>query len=47
MASAAVIAALAGMFKIEANPEMVANAVLNYWNTQSTFSIIVNTSGWS
>ena len=47
MVNPAVVAALASMFKIESNPEMVANAVLNYWNTQSTFSIIVNTSGWS
>ena len=47
MVNPAVVAALAGMFKVEANPEMVSNAVLKYWDTQSTFSIIVNTSGWS
>ena len=47
MVAPAVVAALAGMFKIEASPKMVADAVFEYWRTQTTFSIIVNTSGWS
>ena len=45
MAQIAALSAIASMFKIEADPKMVADAVLNYWDSQPQFAIIVNTSG--